>query len=70
MPQQAVELQSEQPSLCEDSAVLFHVGFEPLFQRVSCKHNGLTKQRTAFRSAEIENICESSEILKRNIILL
>ena len=70
MPQQAVELQSEQPSLCEDSAVLLHVGFEPLFQRVSCKHNGFTKQRTAFRSAEIENICESSEILKRNIILL
>ena len=69
MFQQAVELQSEQPAFGEDSAVLLHVGFETLFQCIRRDHNSLAKQRPAFRSAEIENICESGEILKRNIIL-
>ena len=69
MFQQAVELQSEQPAFGEDSAVLLHVGFETLFQCIRRDHNSLAKQRPAFRSAEIEDICESGEILKRNIIL-
>ena len=64
---ECVELQPQQPPLCQQRAVLLDDG-EKMRQQTGLCHDSLSEQRAAFRAADVEYVAQLGKIVERHVV--